>query len=74
MSTKRLAQINDLVSGLSRVASGLRQKSKAYHQLSLQVASLSAVPTECSKVLSQPFSPSYLALIPMFEAQTKGHR
>lgn len=69
-STKHLAQISDLVSGLSRVASGLRQRSKAYHQ----VASLSAVPIECSKVLSQPFSSSYLALIPMFEAQTKGHR
>ena len=31
---KRLAQINDLVNGLSRVASGLRQKSEACHPLS----------------------------------------
>ena len=33
-STKRLAQINDLVSGLGRVASGLRQKSNPHYQLS----------------------------------------
>ena len=32
--TKRLAQINDLVNGLGRVASGLQQKSEACHQLS----------------------------------------
>jgi len=35
-STKRLAQINDLTSGLGRVASGLRQKSYQLSSTSLQ--------------------------------------
>jgi hypothetical protein len=63
VSTKRLAQINDLVSGLGRVASGLQQKSKVLSSTSLQAALLSAVPIGCSKVLSQSLSHSYLALI-----------
>jgi hypothetical protein len=53
VSTKRLTLINDLVSGLSRVASGLQQKSKVLSSTLLQAALLSAVPIECSKVLSQ---------------------
>lgn len=61
MSTKRLTQINDLVSGLGRVASGLQQKSKVLSSTSLQAELLSAAPIECSKVLSQSLSPSYLA-------------
>lgn len=74
VSTKRLTQINDLlVSGLGRVASVLQQKSKVLSSTSLQAALLSAVPIGCSKVLSQSLSLSYIALILMFEAQTKGH-
>lgn len=56
MSTKRLTLINDLISGLGRVASGLQQKSKVLSSTLLQ-----AVPMECS-VLSQSLSPSYLTL------------
>lgn len=64
-STKHLAQINILVSGLGRIVSSLQQKSKACYQPSSTSLQVSAVPVESSKLLSQPFC-MYMALIPDF--------